>query len=143
MDRSVFSFSHRLRVRWAEADLQGVVFNGHYLTYFDVGVTEYWRALAQGELSRVRPYIDCLQVVRATVEYHAAACFDDVIEVSVRTVRLGNSSLTCGFAIHRDEKHLISGENVYVHVRDGRSSRVPEGLRQGILDFEQTPPLIC
>ena len=41
--RSQFSFFHRLRVRWAEVDLQRVVFNGNYLLYFDVAFTEYWR----------------------------------------------------------------------------------------------------
>jgi len=40
-----FAFFHRLRVRWAEVDMQSVVFNGHYLTYFDVALTEYWRAI--------------------------------------------------------------------------------------------------
>ena len=39
-----FSFFHRLRVRWAEVDLQRVVFNGNYLLYFDVAFTEYWRS---------------------------------------------------------------------------------------------------
>ena len=40
-------FRHRLplRVRWAEVDKQGVVFNAHYLLYCDVCVTEYWRAI--------------------------------------------------------------------------------------------------
>ena len=38
--RSQFSFFHRLRVRWAEVDLQRVVFNGNYLLYFDVAFTE-------------------------------------------------------------------------------------------------------
>jgi acyl-CoA thioester hydrolase len=45
MARQEFRFAHRLRVRWAEVDRQGIVFNGHYLTYFDVGITEYYRAL--------------------------------------------------------------------------------------------------
>ena len=45
MAREAFRFQHRLRVRWAEIDGQSVVFNGNYLTYFDVAVTEYWRAL--------------------------------------------------------------------------------------------------
>ena len=40
-----FTFFHPLRVRWAEVDMQSVVFNGHYLTYFDVAITEYWRSL--------------------------------------------------------------------------------------------------
>lgn len=41
---SHYNFHYPLRVRWAEVDRQGIVFNGHYLTYFDVGITEYWRA---------------------------------------------------------------------------------------------------
>lgn len=43
--REAFSFFHTLRVRWAEVDPQSIVFNGHYLTYADVAITEYFRAL--------------------------------------------------------------------------------------------------
>lgn len=46
MKRSDFRFFHRLRVRWAEVDMQKIVFNAHYLMYFDTAITEYWRALA-------------------------------------------------------------------------------------------------
>lgn len=35
MTRADFRFFHPLRVGWAETDLQGVVFNGHCLTYAD------------------------------------------------------------------------------------------------------------
>ena len=45
MARTEFRFAHRMRVRWAEVDKQGIVFNGHYLMYFDVAITEYYRAL--------------------------------------------------------------------------------------------------
>jgi hypothetical protein len=31
---------------WAEIDMQRIVFNAHYLTYFDTAITDYWRALA-------------------------------------------------------------------------------------------------
>ena len=53
MARADFRFSHTLRVRWAEVDKQDIVFNGHYLTYFDVGVTEYYRAIG-------KPYPDAI-----------------------------------------------------------------------------------
>jgi ABC-type branched-subunit amino acid transport system permease subunit len=43
-----FVFTTPLRVRWAEVDMQAVVFNGHYLTYADVCATEYWRAMLGG-----------------------------------------------------------------------------------------------
>jgi len=45
MTRRDFRFVHTLRVRWAEVVKQDIVFNGHYLTYFDVAITEYWRCI--------------------------------------------------------------------------------------------------
>ena len=45
LSRDDFRFFHPLRVRWAEVDPQGIVFNGNYLTYADVAITEYFRAL--------------------------------------------------------------------------------------------------
>src|SRR6185503_5116810 len=34
-------FTHRIRVRYAEVDGQGVVFNAHWLTYFDESCTRF------------------------------------------------------------------------------------------------------
>ena len=107
-----------LRVRWAEVDLQGVVFNGHYLTYCDVCVTEYWRAiglrypqdfLAQGCDTFVR---------KATLEYHSAARFDDELEICGRTARIGRSSLSFVVEMFRrtqTDPPLIGAELVYVN----------------------------
>ena len=44
MNRNDFRLLHRLRVRWVEVDLQKIVFNGHYLMYFDTAMADYWRA---------------------------------------------------------------------------------------------------
>jgi len=46
MNRQDFRFFHRMRVRWAEVDMQKIVFNAHYLMYFDTAVADYWRAVA-------------------------------------------------------------------------------------------------
>ena len=46
MERQDFRCVHRLRVRWAEVDMQKIVFNAHYLMYFDTAIADYWRALA-------------------------------------------------------------------------------------------------
>ncbi len=46
MSRTEYRFFERLRVRWAEVDMQKIVFNGHYLMYFDTAVAAYWRAMA-------------------------------------------------------------------------------------------------
>ena len=48
MARSDFRFHVTKRVRYAEIDAQRVVFNSRYLEYFDIGITEYWRAAVGG-----------------------------------------------------------------------------------------------
>jgi acyl-CoA thioester hydrolase len=79
MAREDFSFVHTLRVRWSEVDMQGIVFNGNYLNYFDVAFTEYWRAtglpdvIAQSEAGLE------LFARKSVVEYHAPSRFDDLL----------------------------------------------------------------
>ena len=140
MPREDFAFSHRLRVRWAEADMQGVVFNGHYMTYCDVAITEYWRSVCDGDTAKLREVFDRMFVVRATLDYHGPARFDDELDVCARTSRLGGASMQVLFEIHRGDEHLVSGESVYVHAENGASVRVPDSLRAAILRFERVAP---
>jgi len=138
MKRQDFRFFHRLRVRWAEVDMQKIVFNAHYLMYFDVAITEYWRALAM-------PYDDAmhqlggeLYVKKAGIEFHASARMDDQLDIALRCQRLGNSSMTVQGAIFRGEEHLITGELVYVFADPStQTSRpIPEPLRALLLGYE-------
>ncbi len=135
-----------LRVRWAEVDLQGVVFNGHYLTYCDVCVTEYWRAiglrypqdfLAQGCDTFVR---------KATLEYHSAARFDDELEICGRTARIGRSSLSFVVEMFRrtqTDPPLIGAELVYVNADpEARAAMAwPAAVRDRICSFEPVTPV--
>ena len=138
MTRSDFRFFHRLRVRWAEVDMQKIVFNAHYLMYFDTAISDYWRALAL-------PYHDAMAlldgdlfVVKATVEFHASAQLDDQIEVAMKCSRIGTSSMVFTGAIFRGEDHLISCELVYVFADPAtQTSRpVPLALRDIVQGYE-------
>jgi acyl-CoA thioester hydrolase len=142
MARAQFRFFHALRVRWAEVDRQGIVFNGHYLTYFDVAITEYWRAIGY-------PYPDALLehgldtfVKKATLEYHAPAGFDDLLEIGVRVARIGRSSMRFLLEIHRGGELLIDGEVIYVLADPAsrKPARVPDFLRQAIRACEAIAP---
>jgi len=137
-----FTFSHSLRVRWAEVDRQGIVFNGHYLMYFDVGITEYWRALGYPYPDGLLQHGTDLYVKKASIEYHASAQYDDVLNVMVRVARIGRSSLQFLIEIHRGAEHLISGEVLYVNAdpTTRKSQSVPEFLRQAIGNLERVPP---
>src|SRR6476469_2976797 len=91
--KSDFRFFHRLRVRWAEIDAQKIVFNAHYLMYFDTAIAGYWRAMAMPYAQTMEYLGGDLFVRKATVEYHGSARYDDVLDIGVRSARIGNSSI--------------------------------------------------
>lgn len=142
MSRQQFRFGTRLRVRWAEVDPQGVVFNGNYLTYFDVGMTEYFRELGYPYPDGFSEFGADVFVVRSTIEYHQPARYDDELDILTRVGRFGRSSIQLLLEIHRGDAHLISGELVYVCIdpQSERSMPVPQTLRSAISAFETTPP---
>ncbi|MDI1273969.1 thioesterase family protein, partial [Polaromonas sp.] len=110
MKRQDFRFFHRLRVRWAEVDMQKIVFNAHYLMYFDTAVTDYWRALALPYEQAMHLLGGELYVKKATVEFHASARCDDQLDVAMKCSRIGTSSMVFTGAIFRGEQLLITSE---------------------------------
>ncbi|MDT7834666.1 YbgC/FadM family acyl-CoA thioesterase [Aquabacterium sp. OR-4] len=142
--RADYRHFERLRVRWAEIDLQGIVFNGHYLMYFDTAVAGYWRAMAL-PYQETMHYLDGdLYVRKSTLEYEGSARYDDLIDVGVRTQRIGNSSMVLGCAVFRGDQLLVSGELVYVFADPATmSSRpVPQQLRDLLEGFEAGKPMV-
>jgi acyl-CoA thioester hydrolase len=144
-ERAAFTLVHPMRVRWAEVDMQHVVFNGNYLTYFDTAVAEYWRAItARTGRDYFADYMR-LYAVKATLDFHASAHYDELIDVGCRLARLGRSSMTLVFGIWRADERLVSGEIVYVHVgaEEKKSAPIPDYLREAMLAFERTPPALA
>ncbi len=142
MPKQDFVFSHRLRVRWAEVDRQDLVFNGHYLTYFDLAMTEYLRAMGFPYPAGLLDAGSDLFVVKAIVEYKASAHYDEEIDIYCRVARIGRSSLQFLFEIHRGDDLLVSGENIYVNAdpKTKKSACVPDVLRNAIKRFERIDP---
>ena len=130
--RSDFKFSWPFRVRYAEVDGQMVVFNAHYLTYFDTAINEYLRALPFDYLEHVGATGEDFHTVRTLVEYQQPIRFDEVIEVHVRVAKMGRSSLTFRFEIHPESGDDLraSGEVVWVNTcqKSHKSTALPEAL---------------
>jgi YbgC/YbaW family acyl-CoA thioester hydrolase len=147
MPRADFVCVSRLRVRWAEVDMQKIVFNGHYLTYIDTAVAEYWREIGlpypQGYVER---YGADLFLRKATVEYLGSARYDDLLEVYSRVAKLGRSSMTFQFEIHREgegqDAPLVSAELVYVNADPSAMKAIPlpDDVRQRVLAYERVAP---
>ena len=143
MRRDEFTFAHTLRVRWGEVDAQNVVFNANYFLFFDVAVTEYWRAIGFNYPKDILERFGTdIYAVKASAEFHASATYDDVLDVCCRVRRIGRSSMALVLGLYRGSDHLTSGELVYVNADPGsrKSAPWPPALRQAILAYERTAP---
>ena len=127
------------RVGFSETDAQGVVYYGRYMPYFDVARTEYHRHLGRVHLG------DIDFAMRAvTVEYHAGARFDDLLEIFVRVERIGTTSITYDHAAYRvddegnDDKLMATAKATLVCIAlDKRMAvPVPEAFRTQISELE-------
>jgi YbgC/YbaW family acyl-CoA thioester hydrolase len=138
MKRQDFRFFHRLRVRWAEVDMQKIVFNAHYLMYVDTAVSGYWRALALPYEEALRELGGDLYVKKATVEFNASARIDDRLDVGLKCGRIGNSSMAFAAAIFRGDELLITCEVIYVFADPAsQTSRpIPARLRDILVGYE-------
>ena len=135
MSREQFWFFFPFRVRYSEIDGQGVVFNAHYLTYFDTTITEYFRALGYDQYADSRTTGIDFHVVKSLIEYKAPVLFDQELDVGARVARIGNTSLSFELAIFLKGKNeaLVTGEIVWVYT-DQKSHR-PVPIPQSIRDF--------
>lgn len=140
-----FRHTDRLRVRWAEVDMQKIVFNAHYLMYIDTAVAGWWRALALPYQATMDQFGGDLYVRRATLDYHASARYDDTIDVGIKTARIGTSSILVQAAVLRGDTLLVSGELVYVFADPASqtSKPVPAALREVLLGFEADEPMLA
>ena len=138
-----FRFHHPLRVRWAEVDMQKIVFNPHYLMYFDCAIADYWRALALPYEAAMQRLDGDIFLRKTTVEFNASARIDDRLDIGLRCDRIGNSSMTFVGGIFRDGQLLNAGELVYVFADPAtQTSRpVPAPLRAVIEGYEAGQPV--
>jgi acyl-CoA thioester hydrolase len=135
-------FRHRLRVRWSECDLQGVVFYPQYLAYLDHTVTELWREAVGPYTEMIPEHGVDMVVAEVGMRYRDSARFDDELEISATLTRLGETSITTEFRIERlaDGALLTEGElrHVFVDPEDFAKREMPERVRAGLERFAPT-----
>ena len=131
-----FKYSSLTRVGFSDTDAQGIVYYGRYLPYFDLARVEYHRHLGLMKIDQEHEL-----VMRAsTVEYHAPARFDDLIEVFIRVSRIGRTSITYECAAYRSDDDVLmvtaSQTLVLVDLDERRACPVPDSYRERIVVFE-------
>ena len=137
-----FVFTTPLRVRWAECDMQGIVFNPHYLTYADVAMTEYMRATGFPYPEALLPSGADIFAVNANVDFRSSARFDDELTLAVRTQRFGRTSMLFRIAVFRGEELLCDVRNTYVCAtpKEQTPVPVPQDFVDAVMAFEKVAP---
>lgn len=130
MTREDFAYLHRIQVRWAEVDLQGVVFNGHYLLYADTAIAGWWRSLGLPYPAGLHALGGDVLVKTSTLTHHAPARLDDLLDIGVRLDGVGRSSLRLTLGVFAQDRLLADCAMVQVWTdRQARPQTVPEALR--------------
>jgi acyl-CoA thioester hydrolase len=119
----VTTFTHRIRVRYAEIDGQGVVFNAHWMTYFDDSCTRFMESLGFGAEFWVKEFD--VMLVKATLEWSGPARFDEWIDIAVEPVRLGTKSFDLRYTACVEDRPTCAATITYVAVQPGANTSVP------------------
>ena len=120
-------------MRYAECDLQGVVFNAHYLAYFDVSITELWRAAFGSYDSMLARGVDMV-VAEAQLRFLSPARFDDELTLEVAITQLGATSIVSRHRARRDTELLVEGTLRHVLVDRDQLAKtaIPDWAREGL-----------
>ena len=144
MARSDYRFFYPFRIRYSEIDGQSIVYNSHYLTFFDTAIIEYLEAIGYDYTHIVERTGYDFHTVRNVVEYRAVVNYREDIVVGVRIGRLGNTSLTFTLEIHPAEGEDLrtTGEVVWVHTHQetGKTGPLPQGLLDAVRAYEGELP---
>lgn len=144
MAKRDFKFTYPFRIRYSEIDGQSIVYNSHYLTFFDTAITEYLEAIGYDYTNVVSRTGYDFHTVRNVIEYHKVVSYREDIAVGVRISRLGNTSVTFALEIHpaAGDDLRTSGEVVWVHTHQetGKTAPLPQDLLEAVRVFEGALP---
>lgn len=116
MDKSTFKHKTDIRVRNYEVDWQGIVHNGNYLLYCEVGRIEYLKSLgARVDVQSINGPSKVV-LVRNEIDYKSSARFDDFLHVYTRTSFIRNTSFAMESLIELAGTGELIATNVAYHV---------------------------
>jgi acyl-CoA thioester hydrolase len=107
---SPHDFAFPVRVYWEDTDGQGVVFYANYIKFFERARTEWLRALGFGQEQLKRETGGMFVVGETTARYLRPARLDDLLQVTVRVLQQGRSSITFEQQVWREDVLLTEGE---------------------------------
>jgi acyl-CoA thioester hydrolase len=130
------AFRHPLRVRFAECDPQGIVFNAHYVAWFDVALTELWREALGSWAAMVERGVDAV-VAELSVEFRSPARADELVALVATVEGFGTTSLRSRVDVVRGDELLASGRlrHVFVDAATWTPVPAPDWIRAALAPY--------
>lgn len=138
-----FVFFEPIRVRWADVDMQGIVFNPNYLVYADITMTEYMRVLGFPYPEALLPFGADIFAAGSQIDFKASARFDDELRVGARIERIGRTSFRFRISAFRGDELICDVRMTYVCATPGETRTtlpVPERFIEVVEAFERVKP---
>lgn len=124
-----------LRVRYAETDAMGIAHHTAFLVWFEVGRTEYTRAMGLPYREVERDGLR-LVVVEAGCRLHRPVHYDDPVVIRTTVQEMTRATVTFGYEVRLKGENTLLAEGHTVHAatdRAGRVRRMPERVRSALI----------
>ncbi len=125
------SIETQIRVRYADTDMSGIVYNANYLVWFEAARGEFFwqRGMDYARDIEARGYH--WPVTEANLRYHAPAFYGDLLTVRAWIADVKSRAMTVRYEISRDGKKLCTGFTTHINIdKDGRPTAYPDDIRK-------------
>ena len=138
LDPADYSFTHRLRTRFAETDAMGIIHHAAYLPYLEEARVEYLRAIGHpydsvragdAGVGDAREF----PVLEVSVRYRQPLRFDDEVAVSLRIGAVRGATFQIAYLLAVGAEARATAVTVHGSVDGaGRPARLPAWVAESV-----------
>lgn len=127
----------KIRVRYGETDQMGVVYHANYAVYFEVGRTEWLRAIGLSYRAMEAQGV-MLPVVSLSVNYKNSARYDDEVTIVTKLKKMPTASIEFDYELRNESNELLATGNTilaFIDVKRNRPTRCPKYLLDKLQNY--------
>ena len=125
------TYISKLKVRYSEVDRQNIVYNSHYLTYYDISLSEMLDSLFDQE-EYIKGTNNEFHTVAAKLNFKNPARLNDEVNIFTAIKKIGNSSITFTQEIYRDGSDELINEAKIIWVNTNQDEMKPTPIPEDL-----------
>ena len=125
------TYISKLKIRYSEVDRQNIVYNSHYLTYYDISLSEMLDSLFDQE-EYIKETNNEFHTVSAQLNFKNPARLNDEISIYTAIKKIGNSSITFAQEIYRNGSDELINEAEIIWVNTNQDKMKPASIPEDL-----------